>query len=210
MRTRTLLGLLVGSLCLSVLVPLSARALGMNVLKIVDLNGNVLTDIDGNPTIATLAQSPIPGGHATIGFDLTVPDTVPFSTAGVVRLVEQLPDPVTHVAPVADEVIAQLLSSSGGAPAFLSVVLRAHTPPWPSATCQQVGIGSCLLETGDFQDVTAALFPGKVLSFRILVQSDPTPIPEPGTLMLLGFGLTGVAALGSRRAGASAGAGPRA
>src|SRR5215831_12765745 len=122
MNTRHWIGTLVASLCL--LAPLSAHALPFGVsdlLEVVDGNGNVMTDLDGHPAIATIQE----GTSGPVGFDIIVPDVVPLSTAGLVGLVEQPPDPATHTALVSDVVSAQLLFSNSTVPALLSVSLRS-------------------------------------------------------------------------------------
>jgi hypothetical protein len=200
MRTQTRLTALAVGVLLALLASLPAAAVPMSVLKIVDLNGNVLTDLDGNPTIATVADNPFPGTSVTVGFDLIVPANVPFSTAGQVRLSDHFPDPTTQQVPLLDLVNAQLFSSGGTGSSLLSVELRSFTPPYNVTTCQQVGPGQCYLNIGEFIDVTAKLFPGMTTSFRVLVQSDPPPtVPEPGTAVLLGFGLAGLARAGRRK-----------
>ena len=59
-----------------------------------------------------------------------------------------------------------------------------------------------LAETGLLQDVTPfllALAPNPFGPIKVQVASGVTPIPEPGTVALLGLGLAGLAVGGSRR-----------
>jgi hypothetical protein len=198
MRIRTRSTLALAGLAATLLAPLAAPAITLtDTLKVTDLNGNLLTDLDGNPTIGTFTEGG-PPGTAQISFEITVPDIVPFSTAGQVLMIEQDPDPITNKAPISDLVNGQLLSSSASSPALLVVQVIGFLTNRQIATCQTVGVGQCVRETGGFQDVTAQLFPNRATSFRVLVQSDLTPVPEPGTLMLLGLGLAGLSALATR------------
>jgi hypothetical protein len=204
MRIRRRSILFLAGLAAALAAPVAAAAVPMNTLKVVDLNGNLLTDLDGNPTIVTFAESTIPGTSVTFGFELVLPDIVQFSTAGLVQLIESPPNPipVTNPAKISDVVLAQLFRSTQTAPALLSISMRAHTPgPRPENDCQVIGPATCVVETGGFQDITQQLFPGHFpnLSFRVLVQSD-LQVPEPGTLALVGVGLAGLAAVGRRRA----------
>jgi hypothetical protein len=204
METRRLLTRLAAGIGIALLAPLSAQAVPLNVLVVTDLNDNVLTDFQGNPAIRILEESAFPGGNEQVSIEVVVPDIIPISTAGAVLMIEELPDPVTHQARVSDRLDGQLLSSSATAPAFLVVALRGFTPPRPTETCQAIGLFTCTLETGFLQNMTAALFPNHPnLSFRVYVQSDPhpnPPVPEPGTALLMGMGMAGLALLGRRRA----------
>jgi len=196
MNTRHWIGTLAASLCL--LAPLSAHALAIGVsdiLEVVDGNGNVMTDLNGNPAIRTIQE----GTSGPVSFDVVVPDVVAFSTAGRVQLVEQPPDPTTHAAPISDVVSAQLFFSTSTVPSLLSVSLTSDAGFPELGFCQDVGPGTCIVETGTLQDVTGALFPGRQTSFRVLVQSNPPAVPEPGTLLLLGFGLAGIGVVHVRR-----------
>jgi hypothetical protein len=59
---------------------------------------------------------------------------------------------------------------------------------------------TCAVETGQPQDVTALLFPGvSSPPFHVIVQSDPSEVPEPGTFLLLSSGLAALAVIGARR-----------
>lgn len=193
MRIRTRPALAIAALTAALLAPRPALSL-TDTLMVTDLNGNVLTDLDGNPTIGTFTEVIGPPGTNEISFLLTVPDIVPFSTAGQVLMIEQDPDPVTNMAPISDLVNGQLLSSGATFPALLSVQMIGFPTNRQIGFCNTVGVGQCVRETGFFQDVTEQLFPNRVTSFRVIVQSDLTPVPEPGTLVLVGIGLALVAA----------------
>jgi hypothetical protein len=185
--------LAIAALAAALLAPRPALSLS-DTLMVTDLNGNVLTDLDGNPTIGTFTEVLGPPGTNEVSFLLTVPDIVPFSTAGQVLMIEQDPDPVTNRAPISDLVNGQLLSSGSTFPALLSVQMIGFPTNRQIAFCNTVGVGQCVRETGFLQDVTEQLFPNRVTSFRVIVQSDLTPVPEPGTWALVGLGLALVAA----------------
>lgn len=193
MRIRTRRAFAIAALAAALLAPLPAFSL-TDFLMVTDLEGNILTDLDGNLAIGTFTEVPGPPGTNQIGFEITVPDIVPFSTAGQVLMIEQDPDPVTNRAPISDLVNGQLLSSGAAFPALLVVQMIGFPTNRQMGFCNTVGVGQCVRETGFLQDVTAQLFPNRVTSFRVIVQSDPTPVPEPGTAALFGLGLALVAA----------------
>jgi hypothetical protein len=198
MNMRHWIGILVASLSVCLFAPSSAHGLAIGVsdiIEVVDGNGNIMTDLNGNPAIKTIQE----GTTGPVSFEVIVPDVVAFSTAGLVQLVEQPPDPTTHAALISDVVRAQLFFSTSTVPALLSVSLTSDAGfPQPGA-CQDIGPGTCIVETGTLQDVTGALFAGRQTSFRVLVQSNPPEVPEPGTLLLLGFGLAGLGVVRTRQ-----------
>ena len=56
-----------------------------------------------------------------------------------------------------------------------------------------------LVETGLLQEVTSEAFPGypaKTEPFRVYVQSDLNPVPEPSSVLLFASGLAGFAGWG--------------
>lgn len=70
-------------------------------------------------------------------------------------------------------------------------------PVWQSlASSLQPSKVTFIEETGQLQDLTALL----KTPFRVQVQSDVDPVPEPNSDVLLLLGLTGVAAVARRRA----------
>jgi hypothetical protein len=70
--------------------------------------------------------------------------------------------------------------------------LAAHAPPGQQVTC---GTGSFRLRVND-----VSINPGQTASLTgDIFSAQQTPIPEPATLLLLGSGLSGIAALRRRR-----------
>ena len=104
-----------------------------------------------------------------------------------------IPGPTGPIS-VSDVVISSL--GAGTVPPFISL-LSDGDPELQQLTSLPAGT-SILAETGQLQDLAGLLVTGTQFGpIDVQVQSDV--VPEPGTLLLLGSGLAGLAAVGARR-----------
>jgi PEP-CTERM motif len=110
------------------------------------------------------------------------------------------PDPTEPpTGPSGPITVSDVLVSNAGATAPQFISLLSDGDP------QLVGLtslpaGAVLLpETGLLQDVTSLISPLPTTFGPITVQVQSDVVPEPGTLLLLGSGLAGLAAVGARR-----------
>jgi hypothetical protein len=178
-------------------VPTPLAPCPSDIFQVTDANGKVLTDANGNIASVTLMEGATVGeGVGEIAFDFagaTIPEE------RVVGLTEGLPQNPDGTFPVSDQMVVRPISFPSGAPGIEVVFASDGDPPAGGGLGCLAPAQVCIQETGGIQDVTALAFPGGSPPFHILVQSDPPEVPEPGTLALVGVGLTGLAALGARR-----------
>lgn len=95
--------------------------------------------------------------------------------------------------------VSDVLVSNAGAAAPQFISLLSDGDP-QLAGLTSLPAGAVLLpETGLLQDVTSLISPLPTTFGPITVQVQSDVVPEPGTLLLLGSGLAGLAAVGARR-----------
>ena len=169
-----------------------------DVFQITDGHGHVLTDANGQLASVAIAEGGDEGFNTRIVFDFAGV-TIPASL--LVGLTEGLPPNSQGAFQLSDAVQLTPISLNFGP--GLEVQFLSD-PPDPSAgvfaLCTAAAGDVCIQETGGVQDVTGLAFPGvSAPPFHILMQSDPPEVPEPGTSLLLGSGLVGLAAFGARR-----------
>jgi hypothetical protein len=172
-----------------------------DILKITDSVGNVLNDIFGNPAIGVVDDSEGPGEP----------------NQGITIFMSQLVDPLLIANPAigltepspsgTQPVISDLVSIEPVAGIFPNGATEATEVQFESfgllpGTCALVGIGFCTAETQSIQDVTNDFFGTPIAGFfHVLVQSDVSEVPEPGTLLLLASGIAGLVMFGRPRRG---------
>jgi hypothetical protein len=167
-----------------------------DIFQITDGNGNVLTDANGKLASATFAES---GGiEPTVAFDFIGLNNLAPPDGRLVGLGEGLPPLPNGDIPLSDVVTLHPVNLAYGP--GLEVIFFSDPEGGGGFADPCTGAdAACIPETGDVQDVTSLAFPNETAPFHILIQSDPPEVPEPGTVLLLGFGLAGLAAIGSHR-----------
>jgi len=191
MYTRRFLGLIVAGLGTlgwasgAYAVPIS------DLLELTDGVGNLLTDIHGNPAEATISEADEASGSASV--TIVVPTTATSAkTFTEAALTIGNPSP-TGLTPLSDTVLASI-TQSGTAFVFQATLTSLSEPG--TIDCNS-GV-TCFPETGGLEDMNGLLDIPSSVGIQVLVQST-TPVPEPGTLLLLTVGLATLAARGGCR-----------
>jgi PEP-CTERM motif len=153
-----------------------------------------------------------PGNEGTAEGSLSInaPTTVtseyfPGLAAGGTSTVQiQLTEPPTEPPGLSDQILITVSRPVGTELLNATFELRSDPGPFIDPKGTQIPILQTLQETGSPQDITNFIFNPKadnlngqqVTAFRVWVISDVEPVPEPGSLTLLGLGTLAVGGYG--------------
>ena len=162
-----------------------------DLFEVTDAAGKPLTDSHGNVASIRITEG-ASNGEGIGGYDFDFAGLTIGVPVRDVLFVESSPSQGV----ISDGVELRNITGVGLRVSFFS----DGDPPNGSFTnCFQGPDLQCIAETGSLQDLTPLFFPIGGAPFHIFAQSDPAEVPEPGTLLLLGSGLAGLAAMVARR-----------